>query len=81
DIKQLQQIGVARISLGPSLLKVGLSCIKSVAEDLLSYDSKKLFGNNIIASEYIREFVRKENDGFVRGALFLVTFFWASKRK
>ncbi|MCZ6521324.1 MAG: isocitrate lyase/phosphoenolpyruvate mutase family protein [Bacteroidetes bacterium] len=62
DIKQLQQIGVARISLGPSLLKVGLSCIKSVAEDLLSYDSKKLFGNNIIASEYIRELVRKENE-------------------
>jgi len=25
--------------------------------------------------------INEENDGFVRGALFLVTFFWASKRK
>jgi len=25
--------------------------------------------------------INKENDGFVRGALFLVTFFWASQRK
>lgn len=43
DLKKLETIGVKRVSVGPALLKLALSSMKNVAEELLNYNSEEFF--------------------------------------
>ncbi len=43
DLKKLETIGVKRVSVGPAFLKLALSSMKNVAEELLNYNPDEFF--------------------------------------
>jgi 2-methylisocitrate lyase-like PEP mutase family enzyme len=53
DIRKLESIGVARISLGPQLLNHALSTMKQVSEDLLKFDSATFFSRQLLSREFM----------------------------
>jgi len=57
DLQHLENIGVARITLGPNLLNHALTAMKAVAEGLLKYDSSAFFSRDLLSREYLDQLV------------------------
>jgi len=55
ELKLLQEMGVARISLGPSLLKISIRAMKDLASRLKVLDGLSDIVNNEISSDYMKE--------------------------
>jgi 2-methylisocitrate lyase-like PEP mutase family enzyme len=57
DLKHLEKIGVARVSLGPNLLNHALATMKQVADGLLHYDTTAFFSRELLAREFLNSLV------------------------
>jgi 2-methylisocitrate lyase-like PEP mutase family enzyme len=57
DLKRLEEIGVARVSVGPQLLNHVLSTMKQVAEGLLHYDTTVFFGRELLPRDFLDRLV------------------------
>ncbi len=57
DLKQLEKIGVARVSLGPNLLNHVLTDMKQIVDGLLQYDTTAFFGRELSPREYLNSLV------------------------
>ena len=52
-MRDLEELGIARLSLGPSLLKSALTKMKEVALSLQNYENYDLFTENVLSSDEI----------------------------
>lgn len=59
DLSTLKEIGVTRISLGPSLLKIAIQSMKSLATELNSLRGLDKITNNEITSDYLKTLILK----------------------
>jgi 2-methylisocitrate lyase-like PEP mutase family enzyme len=59
DLKTLSQLGVARISLGPSFLKISLQAMKEMALQLKNGEGLLSIMKNEITSDYLKNLVMK----------------------
>ncbi|MEP6681955.1 MAG: isocitrate lyase/phosphoenolpyruvate mutase family protein [Parafilimonas sp.] len=57
ELKVLQEIGVARVSLGPSFLKYAIKAMKDLAIQLQNYDGLTAITGNDITSDYLKHLV------------------------
>ena len=57
DLRRLEEIGVARVSVGPQLLNHVLSTMKHVAEGLLHYDTTAFFSRELLPREFLDRLV------------------------
>jgi 2-methylisocitrate lyase-like PEP mutase family enzyme len=57
----LQSMGVARLSLGPSFLKVAIRAMKQAAEALKSHQGLESIINNEVTSDYLKLLISKSN--------------------
>lgn len=55
EFKILRKIGVARVSLGSSFLKIAIKAMKSSAEKLFQYEGLEEITHNEITSEFLRK--------------------------
>jgi 2-methylisocitrate lyase-like PEP mutase family enzyme len=53
DMKELEGLGVSRISVGPGLMKVALSKMKNACEGLLNYQSDEFFEEGQLSFEFM----------------------------
>ena len=60
DLKILSKAGVARVSLGPSLLKIAIKAMKNIAMQLQDYDGLSAITANEITSDYLKELINKK---------------------
>jgi len=58
--RALEDAGIARLSLGPGLLKVALTAMKDAAEQLQKDGSYRHLADDVMSSEEVEHFVRKE---------------------
>jgi 2-methylisocitrate lyase-like PEP mutase family enzyme len=58
-LKTLSKIGVARVSLGPSLLKIAIKAMKELAIQLKDYEGLSSITGNEITSDYLKSLVNK----------------------
>ncbi|HJW18416.1 MAG TPA: isocitrate lyase/phosphoenolpyruvate mutase family protein [Flavisolibacter sp.] len=61
DLDVLQSMGVARLSLGPSFLKVAIRAMKQVAEALKNHQGLETIINNEVTSDYLKALISKSN--------------------
>lgn len=59
DLKVLKEIGVARVSLGPSFLKTAIKAMRSLAIELKNSEGLSLITENEISSDYLKSLVTK----------------------
>jgi len=59
DLKVLNKLGVARVSLGPSLLKIAIKAMKALAIQLKDYDGLSSITENKISTDYLKNLVSK----------------------
>ena len=59
SLRELEAAGIARVSLGPSLMWASLTVMKKVAQELQEYGSFDLFTRDMISTEEIKAFVRQ----------------------
>jgi 2-methylisocitrate lyase-like PEP mutase family enzyme len=57
DLKRLEKIGVARVSLGPNLLNHVLTTMKQVAQGLKEYDTTAFFSWELLSREFLERLV------------------------
>lgn len=57
DLKTLNEIGVARVSLGPSFLKIAINAMKKLALDLKEYEGLSTITENEITSDYLKSLI------------------------
>jgi 2-methylisocitrate lyase-like PEP mutase family enzyme len=55
----LNEIGVARLSLGPSFLKIAIKSMKNLAIKLRNYEGLSDITENEITSAYLKDLVSK----------------------
>jgi 2-methylisocitrate lyase-like PEP mutase family enzyme len=60
DLKSLNEIGVARVSLGPGFLKIAIKSMKELAEKLKNYEGLDEIIGNEITSNYIVNLIAKK---------------------
>ena len=60
DLKILSKAGVARVSLGPSFLKIAVKAMKNIAVQLQDYDGLSAITGNEITSDYLKELINKK---------------------
>jgi 2-methylisocitrate lyase-like PEP mutase family enzyme len=53
DLKKLEEMGVARVSVGPQLLNHLMAAMKGLAEELKQYDTKGFFGRTLLSREFM----------------------------
>jgi len=58
-LKELEEMGVARVSLGPSFLKLALKTMKDTALKLKNYEGLTEIINNDVTSDYVKGLVSK----------------------
>lgn len=58
-LETLIKIGVARVSLGPSLLKMAIQAMKNSAEDLLDYEGLDEIKENPVSTAYLEGMITK----------------------
>lgn len=58
DFSGLKEIGVARLSLGPGLLKVAVNAMKEVAQKLLSFDGMNEVKQNPVSMDYLKNLIK-----------------------
>ena len=56
----LEEIGIARVSLGPSFLKIAIKAMKSLATKLRDHDGLNEIVENEITSDYLKKLVNKK---------------------
>ncbi|MEO6220137.1 MAG: isocitrate lyase/phosphoenolpyruvate mutase family protein [Ginsengibacter sp.] len=61
QLNVLNEIGVARVSLGPSFLKIAIKSMKNLAMKLQSYDGLSDITENEITSDYLKNLVNKKH--------------------
>ncbi|MEO6136490.1 MAG: isocitrate lyase/phosphoenolpyruvate mutase family protein [Ginsengibacter sp.] len=61
NFEALQNMGVARISLGPGFLKIAVNTMKNVAKKLLAYEGMEEITTNLITSDYLNDLVSKSH--------------------
>ena len=59
-LKTLEEIGIARVSLGPNYLKLALKTMKDMAVKLKDYEGLTEIINNDVTSDYVKGLVSKE---------------------
>ena len=59
ELKTLQEMGVARVSLGPSFLKISIKAMKDIAVKLKNYEGLSEITGNEITSDYLKGLVNK----------------------
>ena len=59
DFKTLDRMGVARISLGPSLLKIAIRAMKELAIQLKDHEGLSSITGNEITSDFLKSLVKK----------------------
>ena len=59
-MRALEDAGIARLSLGPGLLKVALTAMKDAAEKLQKDGSYRHLADDVMSSAEVEHFVRKE---------------------
>ncbi len=59
DLKTLDKLGVERISLGPSLLKIAIGAMKKSAIELINREDLSSITENEITTEYLKNLVNK----------------------
>lgn len=58
EFSELKEIGVARLSLGPGLLKVAINAMKNVAERLLVCDGMNEVAQNPVSMDYLKNLIK-----------------------
>ena len=58
-MKQLEAIGVSRLSLGPGLIKAALTTMKKIALGLKNYEPYDAFTSEAMSSEEIQRYAKK----------------------
>ncbi len=61
DLKTLSRLGVARVSLGPLLLKISIRAMKELAEQLKEYEGLSSITGNEITSDFLKKLVTKNS--------------------
>lgn len=61
SLKTLEELGVARVSLGPNYLKLALKTMKDMALKLKDYEGLNEIINNDITSDYVKGLVNKQS--------------------
>lgn len=59
ELKTLNEMGVARVSLGPSFLKIALKAMKDIAVKLKNLEGLAEITGNDITSDYLKDLVNK----------------------
>jgi len=59
-LAELEEAGIARVSLGPALMWAAMTTMKKVAEELQNYGSFDSFTRDMISGDEIKAFVRGE---------------------
>ncbi|HET9825631.1 MAG TPA: isocitrate lyase/phosphoenolpyruvate mutase family protein [Chitinophagaceae bacterium] len=59
QLSSLDEVGVARVSLGPSFLKIAIRSMKNLATKLQNYDGLSDITENDITSAYLKDLVNK----------------------
>jgi 2-methylisocitrate lyase-like PEP mutase family enzyme len=59
DLKTLSSLGVSRVSLGPSLLKISIRAMKELAQQLKDFEGLSSITGNEITSEFLKKLVNK----------------------
>lgn len=60
DLKFLKEIGVARVSLGPSFLKIAIKSMKDLATKLKDLDGLTNITENEVTNDYLKSLVVKK---------------------
>jgi 2-methylisocitrate lyase-like PEP mutase family enzyme len=60
DLRRLEKIGVARVSVGPQLLNHVLATMKTIGESLMQYDTGVFFGRELLPREYLNGLILNE---------------------
>lgn len=60
DLNILNQIGVARVSLGPSFLKIAIKAMKELAIKLSKFEGLSEITENEITSDYLKNLVAQK---------------------
>ena len=60
ELKVLNEIGVARVSLGPSFLKIAIRAMKDLAQKLQNFEGLQEITENDITSDYLKALVNKK---------------------
>ena len=60
ELNTLREIGVARVSLGPSFLKIAIEAMKDMAEQLKNYEGLEEITGNEITSDYLKGLVSRK---------------------
>ena len=58
DLRKLEQLGVARVSLGPATLRYALTKLKTMVTALHDYDTRELFAQDLLASPDVMSLVK-----------------------
>lgn len=61
ELNVLQEIGVARVSLGPSFLKIAIRSMKNLALELQNLEGLAEITTNEITSDYLKKLVNKQS--------------------
>ena len=56
--EELQKIKLARLSLGPGLLKIALKAMKNISEKLLNYEGMEDVQNNPVTGDYLNSLIK-----------------------
>jgi 2-methylisocitrate lyase-like PEP mutase family enzyme len=59
ELKVLNEIGVARVSLGPSFLKIAIKAMKNLALKLQNFEGLSDITENEVTSAYVKDLVNK----------------------
>ncbi|MGH2647158.1 MAG: hypothetical protein ACRDE8_06305, partial [Ginsengibacter sp.] len=59
ELKRLNELGVGRVSLGPSFLKIAVRAMKELAANLKDYEGLASITGNEITSDYLKSLVNK----------------------
>jgi 2-methylisocitrate lyase-like PEP mutase family enzyme len=60
SLRELEDAGIMRVSLGPAMIKASLTVMRKIARGLQQYGSFDPFTKGIMSSDEIRQYVRKE---------------------
>lgn len=60
ELNELQEMGVARVSLGPSFLKVAMQSMKNLAVQLRENKGLEIITENDVTTDYVRNLVNKK---------------------
>jgi 2-methylisocitrate lyase-like PEP mutase family enzyme len=55
DLRRLEKMGVARVSVGPQLLYHVLTTMKQMADSLQQYDSTFFFGKELVSRDFVNQ--------------------------